>query len=370
MDRYSPTWRCHLKPSVANKTFQNTDITDKDNLNKTQKLSCNGCFPKGFMYLNQPIGVCDVFAGQRVDDLVVVVLILSAPGDSEGREHIRHSWAGATRTNTAPNIRYLFLLGRANSSREQRRIDSEQAAHNDILQKNIPEGYLLMAVKTVMGLEWTKTMCSRARYILKTDIDSFINVAALMSAIASVDPNVGLFGYCVYDGIPIRDPQDKHHMTWEDNPAAYNPPYCFGAGYVLSMAAATEVVRVAPDMKPVRMEDVYIGLCLREVRYRGNFQHRIHHMPEFLDMMPGNTTCCKNFGGMHEKAVWHVASPAFMRNAWNTFFKHECYLEWEGTGFKLCSHVRPTVIMPTYERYGVKNYRPLLMQYLVLPGNK
>ena len=206
MERYSPTWRCHLKPSVVNKTFQNTDITDKDNLNKTQKLSCNGCFPSGFKYLNQPIGVCDVFTGQKVDDLVVVILILSAPKDFVGREQIRHSWAGATRANTAPNVRYLFLLGRASSSQEQRRIDSEQALYNDILQKNIPEGYLLMGVKTVMGLEWTTTKCSRARYILKTDIDSFINVAALMSAIASVGPEVGLFGYCDYDGIPIRDP--------------------------------------------------------------------------------------------------------------------------------------------------------------------
>ena len=128
-------------------------------------------------------------------------------------------------------------------------------------------------------------------------------------------------------------------MTWEDNPAGYNPPYCFGAGYMLSMAAAADVVRVAPDMKPVRMEDVYIGLCLREVRYRGNFQHRIHHMPEFLNMMTVNKTCCKAYGGLHTKVVWHVASPAFMANAWNAF-KHECNLEWEGAGFIFCATVQ------------------------------
>ena len=325
IESHFPNWQCHHKPSGTNKTFKNTDITDKDRIDQTEKPSCDGCFPGGFKYLHQPIGICDVIAGQKMDDLVVVVLILSAPKDFIGREQIRHSWAGATHANTAPNVRYLFLLGSANSSQEQSRIDSEQAAHNDILQKDIPEGFLLMAVKTVMGLEWTATMCSRTRYILKTDIDSFVDVAALMSAIASVGPEVGLFGYCVYDGIPIRDPQHKHHMSWENNPAEYNPPYCFGAGYMLSMAAAVEVVRVAPDMKPVRMEDVYIGLCLREVRYRGNFKHRIHNMPGFLNMMTVKRTfnACEE---LHRKVVWHVASPAFFKNAWNTCYKHECYL--------------------------------------------
>ena len=327
LNSYSPNPQCRLTPNITTK-YDHVDITDAGRLNKTLKLSCDDCFPTGFEYLNQPVGVCDVIGGQREDNLVVLVMIMSLPADFIGRQNVRDSWVGAMRDNTAPNIRYIFLLGLANSTEEQKNVDSEQAIHNDILQKNIPEGYLLMAVKTITGLQWAQAMCSRARYIMKADADSFINVPALMSTISSVGPEVGMFGNCVID-VPIRDPKHTHHMSWENNPAPSNPPYCWGSGYVLSMAAAADVVRVAPDMKPVRMEDVYIGLCLREVRYRGNFQHRIIRMPGFYGFTDSKRPFkpCKL---LVERAVWHKATPTFLKYAWDSCFKQECNLTWGG----------------------------------------
>ena len=321
---YSPNWQCHLTPNVTT-NYKRVDITDRDRLNKTFKLSCDGCFPTGFRYLNLPVGVCDVHVtgDQKEEDLVLLVIIMSFPGDFIGRQNVRHSWVGATRANTAPNIRYIFLLGLANSTEEQRKVDAEQAVYNDILQKNIPEGYLLMAVKTVMGLQWAQVRCSRARYIMKADADSFINVPALMSTISSVGPEVGLFGHCDV-GIPVRDPLDKHYMSWENNPAPFNPPYCWGPGFVLSRAAAADIVRVAPDMKPVRLEDVYIGQCMREVRYRGNFQHRIVHMAGFLGFMYTDTPM-KPCEVLVKRVGWHIATPTFLSYAWNTCFKQKCY---------------------------------------------
>ena len=317
-------WRCYMDPNITRKYIyvNNLDITKKGHNDPKQSFSCNDCFPRGMKLLQQPSGLCDTRRGQHHDDLKVIFIILSFSGDFVGRQAIRHSWASATQANTVPYVRYIFLLGSASHAQEQKKIDFEQARHNDLLQKDIKEDIANTTLKTIMGLEWVSTECQRARYVMKTDTDSFVNIALLMSVLESVAPEVGLFGHCRYDIITIRDRTDKHH-EWESYNANYYPPYCFGAGYVLSMDATREVVKRSQHVPQIRMEDSYVALCLRESRFHGGRVFRIHHVFDFLDSS-FNKTCCDGCDELHTRVVWHKVTPLFLKKAWEQCFRFNC----------------------------------------------
>ena len=259
------------------------DVSDAAGLKPDDVYSCDGCFFLNYTHLNQPEGLCDVFEGQIHDDLRVIFIILSMAAATEARDEVRSSWVSATQANHASRVRHMFLVGRAEDTDTQRRVDEEQIVHSDILQLDIIETKDGTVMQSMMGLKWVTTHCTRARYIMKTDADSFVNIARLLNLLSQVPPDVGALGCCQSKHIPNRNPSNKWYISHSAYPFKKFPPYCVVAGHILAMETAQHVVRVSPNVPFVRSEDVYVGLCLRAVHLEQQHKFRIHHYRAFLE---------------------------------------------------------------------------------------
>ena len=314
---------CRYELNKTHSHFEMYDITDMDSVPQNFSLACPSCFPGGFHIIHEPIGLCRVWPGQEMDFIDVLFLILSSPADEQVRINIRQSWISITEANRAPRFRHMFVLGMIEDLDIQRRIDVEQTYYGDILQKDMPEGYINITIKVVEGLRWATLHCPRTHYIMKVDTDSFVNIAGLMSVISSMGPEGSLFGACTYTYTPFRDPEHLWYIPFQLYPPSVFAPYCLGAGYVLTSEAAIIVVQIARDMPPIGLEDVFVGLCLREFRLQGNPEHRIYYVRKFAKYAK-KRICDQRCQDLQRAVVWHKAESWFMACAWNSCYRHVC----------------------------------------------
>ena len=305
--------------------FQIKDLTEEDSVSKSLPLSCSQCFQRNFSTLHEPRGLCRVWPGEIDEHLEVVFMILSGAEDYQGRSRLRKSWVSVTFANQDARFRHVFVLGAASSTEIQQKIQEEQLHHGDILQKNSPEGYHNIIIKTLEGLEWVLQQCSRARYVMKLDSDSFVNINILTSLISNITMDSVLFGYCRSDDPPMRDPKHRHFLSVKSYSPAVCPPYCYGGGYVLSMNTVAEVLRLAPDVPQISVEDVFVGWCLRESRFRGNNKYRVLGVSNFM-LEPEENFCDHGCRCMNNVVVWHNSSDQFLQCAWNECYRDMCNL--------------------------------------------
>ena len=233
--------------------------------NDTEYRTCRGCFVRDYKMIQLPKGVCDILPGQRQTDLQVVMFILTKPADLDIRIRLRQTWLSSTKNNTDAHARHVFVLGRASGQDVQSQIDEEHLAYNDIVQQDFEESYNNLTLKTLLGIEWATRYCSRAQYIQKIDDDIFVHVPNILRVLSKIESNdVGLVGQCMYHPRPRRD---WGVWKWRVSEKEYNgtiyPAYCNGPSYVLNMSVAQKIIRLSPNIPFFRVEDVYIGLCLK-----------------------------------------------------------------------------------------------------------
>ena len=313
---------CRYETNKTDIHFETYDITDNDQVPQNMSLTCPLCLPNGFQTIHEPTGLSWVWPGQEADIIDVLFMILSSPADEQARTDIRHSWISITEANRAPRLRHMFVLGLVEDLYIQRRIDAEQIHYGDILQKDMPEGYRNITVKVVEGLRWATLHCPRAHYIMKVDTDSFVNIASLMSVISSMGPDDSWFGLCRYDKKPERNRAYRLYIPFHLYPPPIFAPFCYGGGYVLTMVAVKGILQVAPNMLLIS-EDVFIGLCLRELRLQKDFQHRIRDVSGFMKISPTDI-CADGCDNLLSAVVWHKTSSHAMECAWKRCFKQVC----------------------------------------------
>jgi len=92
---------------------------------------------------------------------LLLVLVISAPGNVENRRTIRETWGRGFH-------RLLFMLGAVESRAPQAVLEEENRTYRDLVQGDFLESYRNLTYKHVMGLKWTAYCCPGARYVLKT----------------------------------------------------------------------------------------------------------------------------------------------------------------------------------------------------------
>ncbi|ELW69543.1 Beta-1,3-galactosyltransferase 4 [Tupaia chinensis] len=156
------------------------------------------------------------------------------------------------------------------------------------------DSYRNLTLKTLSGLNWADKHCPRARYILKTDDDVYVNVPEMVSELvlrggrweqwerdtksqrepvaeneegegqALVNKAVPLLylGRVHWRVKPSRTPGGKHWVSEEQWPHTWGhfPPYASGTGYVLSASAVQLILKVASRAPRLPLEDVFVGV--------------------------------------------------------------------------------------------------------------
>ncbi|CAK6442064.1 unnamed protein product [Pipistrellus nathusii] len=196
----------------------------------------------------------------------LVLLVASAHDQLPARTAIRETW-GAQRAVRGRRTETLFLLGTSPSPAAARAVAQEARRHRDIVQKDFVDAYLNLTLKTMMGIEWVHRFCPRAAFVMKTDSDMFVNVAYLVELLLRRNRTARFAtGFLKLHELPIRERRNKWFVSRREYPWDRYPPFCSGTAYVLSGDVASQVYRVADRVPFLKLEDVFVGLCLAKLR--------------------------------------------------------------------------------------------------------
>ncbi|XP_006886835.1 PREDICTED: beta-1,3-galactosyltransferase 5-like [Elephantulus edwardii] len=198
----------------------------------------------------------------------LVLLVTSSHSQLAARMAIRHTW-GKEKVVKGKRIKTLFLLGAATKQDEMTAVAYEGQQHQDIIQKDFVDVYFNLTLKTMMGMEWVHHFCPQAAFVMKTDSDMFVNVYYLTELLLKKNRTTRFFtGFLKMNEFPIRTRFSKWFVSKHEYPWDKYPPFCSGTGYVFSSDIASQVYNVSESVPFIKLEDVFVGLCLAKLNIK------------------------------------------------------------------------------------------------------
>lgn len=249
----------------ADSTLKNTLTA---NTSQSQKGDLNETITKGpFPYtINEP----DKCA-KKQPEMFLVLLIATEARQVEARNAIRQTWGNESIASDLGLIR-LFLLGKTEGELgllQQNTLQAESRRHHDIIQQDFLDYYKNLTIKTLMGMNWVATHCPQASYVMKTDSDMFVNTEYLIYKLLRPELKARknyFTGSNMRGFAPNRNKNSKWYMPPEVYPGDKYPTFCSGTGYVFSGDLARKIYQTSMTVRPLHLEDVYVGMCLAKLR--------------------------------------------------------------------------------------------------------
>ncbi|XP_064417171.1 beta-1,3-galactosyltransferase 2-like [Latimeria chalumnae] len=196
----------------------------------------------------------------------LVLLIPTGPAEIHARNVIRETWGNETLIPGVTIIR-LFFIGLPVTILEalQKQLEEESSVYHDIIQRDFLDTYNNLTIKTMTSLEWLTDFCPEAAYAMKVDADMFLNIEKLVKSLLKphIPTRQNYFtGFPFIHNRPIRDKNSKWYIPESVFPGQEYAPYCSGTGYVFSVNIVWKILEASYIVKPIYLEDVYIGFCL------------------------------------------------------------------------------------------------------------
>ncbi|XP_027871007.1 beta-1,3-galactosyltransferase 1 [Xiphophorus couchianus] len=200
----------------------------------------------------------------------VVLIVQVAPRNRAHRDIIRNSWGSEKLANNQV-VALFFLLGmQTGDDAEQvhRQLLQESKEHQDLIQGDFVDCYKNLTIKTMVMLEWLNSYCSSAAYAMKIDSDMFLNVPNLVNLLLKAPRTNYMTGLVAHGGRVSRDPKSKFYVPVDLISEDVYPFYALGLGYILSLDLTKKLIEASRHIKPLYIEDVYLGLCMRHLGIR------------------------------------------------------------------------------------------------------
>jgi len=194
-------------------------------------------------------------------EIYLLVLVVSEPKNKFRRDAIRSTWAYSFDEDSSLTqkrfqngeiygtnqvIRVVFLIGLAKKRSDMigfgetadtllmKDVYEEARFTKDIVFGSSVENYRNLTMKTRLGLKWSYYDCSSV-YTIKTDDDVFINPVPLVEWLKDKPTKNFYAGRVSYNSKVIRNVNDeKWFVSHKDYQPDTFPPYCVGAGYIVS----------------------------------------------------------------------------------------------------------------------------------------
>uniref|UniRef100_A0A7M5TZN8 Hexosyltransferase n=1 Tax=Clytia hemisphaerica TaxID=252671 RepID=A0A7M5TZN8_9CNID len=216
-------------------------------------------------------------------EIFLTVLVISKPENFQRRRNIRDTWAHSYEDDfqklkgkhpfpngktysTSDVVRVIFVIGQPNVEDENlsSSLKEESRLSKDIVFGNMMENYRNLTMKTKLGLKWAFYEC-KTSYVLKTDDDVFVNPVVLVEWLKKA-PRKNLYtGWCNSNSPVDRKPNSKWYISHEVYQSTTFPPYCLGGGYLISSDVLASVIKLSYGRLLFPMEDLYVGLMIREL---------------------------------------------------------------------------------------------------------
>lgn len=105
------------------------------------------------------------------------MIVHSAPLNFAQRLAIRQTWGHFAHRR---DISMAFIIGTPKNQSIEKSLKNESDTYEDIIRARFIESDYNLTLKTISMFEWVDRYCSRAKFILKTSDDMFINVPKLL----------------------------------------------------------------------------------------------------------------------------------------------------------------------------------------------
>ncbi|KAL3066225.1 hypothetical protein OYC64_016221 [Pagothenia borchgrevinki] len=197
----------------------------------------------------------------------LLLVVPVAPGGVAARDTIRRTW-GSEKLVLGQRVETLFVLGLpsgADAEQQQEKLQQENLQHQDLIQSNFKDGYHNLTIKTMVTLEWLVARCDKLSYVMKIDADMLLHVQNLVKLL--LDPSTAKQNYMTglvwWHSPVLRNPFNKFYMPRYVIAEPEYPPYPLGMAYVMSLDLPAKILAAAPHIKPIFIEDAYLGMCLK-----------------------------------------------------------------------------------------------------------
>ncbi|CAM4665000.1 unnamed protein product [Leuciscus chuanchicus] len=201
-------------------------------------------------------------------DLLILTVVLSSPGNLRQREAVRNSWANQTSVHRVA-VRTLFFTGPSPLGAEQDRMREESARYGDIVQfkGGVSSGDWQRGhwEQVKMSLRWILLFCPQARFIFLSEDSVYLNLPALTTYLLGLrtNPDDLYLGRVIHRAAPERNPDKSYYLPYQVYPDKCLPDYCSGPAFLLSQDVVRKVYVAAEDLSLPLPSDVLIGLCAR-----------------------------------------------------------------------------------------------------------
>ncbi|KAK2817370.1 hypothetical protein Q5P01_025561 [Channa striata] len=189
------------------------------------------------------------------------------PTNKAVRDTIRQTW-GKEKLVLGQVVETLFIIGvrgGADAELQQEKLKEENLQHHDLIQSNFQDSYHNLTIKTMVMLEWLAAHCAKASYFIKIDSDMFLHVPNLVKLL--LDPGTAKQNYMTglvwWHSPVIRDPKNRFYLPFDIIKEGEYPPYPLGMAYVMSLDLPAKILQVSSKIKPIYIEDAYMGMCLK-----------------------------------------------------------------------------------------------------------
>ncbi|CAH8353986.1 unnamed protein product [Eruca vesicaria subsp. sativa] len=242
-----------------------------------------------------PDGQVDMFIG-----------ILSAGNHFAERMAVRKSWMQHKLVKSSKVVARFFV---ALHTRKEVNVELKKEAEffGDIVIVPYMDSYDLVVLKTVAICEYGAHQLD-AKYIMKCDDDTFVQVDAVLSEVKRTPADRSLYiGNINYYHKPLR--QGKWAVTYEEWPEEDYPPYANGPGYILSNDISRFIVKEFEKhkLRMFKMEDVSVGMWVEQ----------FNNWTKPVDYIHSLKFC--QFGCIENHLTAHYQSPRQMICLWDKF---------------------------------------------------
>ncbi|XP_058987360.1 uncharacterized protein LOC101894606 [Musca domestica] len=261
-------------PSSAKTTATTKKAATKvQSADPTQGIPTQQIYEPGHM--NEEIDI-EQICPNKGDKLKLLILITSAQTHTEARLAIRQTWG---HFGTRRDVSTAFILGRTTNATINEALTQENMIYGDLIRGHFIDSYNNLTLKTLSSLEWVDNHCPKAKYILKTDDDMFINVPKLLQFLdAHAKDKRVIYGRLAKKWKPIRNKKSKYYISTGQFNAAVFPPFTTGPAYVLTSDIVHELYVRSLHQVYLKLEDVFTtGIVAQQLGIK-----RVH-VNEFLN---------------------------------------------------------------------------------------
>ncbi|CAH2033855.1 unnamed protein product [Thlaspi arvense] len=206
--------------------------------------------------------------------LDLVIGVFSTANNFKRRMAVRRTWMQYDDVRSG-RVAVRFFVGLHKSPIVNQELWNEARTYGDVQLMPFVDYYSLISWKT-LAICIFGTEVDSAKFIMKTDDDAFVRVDEVLLSLSMINNTRGLiYGLINSDSQPIRNPESKWYISYEEWPEEKYPPWAHGPGYIVSRDIAESVGKLFKEgnLKMFKLEDVAMGIWISDLKKHGLEPH-------------------------------------------------------------------------------------------------